>query len=179
MSKDLIQNGLSYLETLKRFLKTKGFNLDTIMHEMLHQIQAIYLTVDSDMLQLQVEKDSLLKFRWYQFWLVTLTITFHWSFSRSNSSDSNFFELVRIDFILDSQAKPHLIEVQQKIALSITTIDNRFSVSNQINMSPNLHSSRFSRSAKLYQKVLANSMQLLRICHPLSHRFSCYCRTES
>ena len=59
---------------------------------------------------------------------------------------SNFFEMVRFDFILDSKLNVYLLEV---------------------NMSPNLSSLHFARNKLLYEETLFGLLSLVGIAKPV------------
>ncbi|XP_003740971.1 tubulin polyglutamylase TTLL4 [Galendromus occidentalis] len=103
---------LSMKQSLNLHLRQKGLNPDKIWKQINEAVSSVYFEKIRD-----IEKVS-----------------------RKYFSTDPFFEMVRFDFLVDSQLNAHLLEA---------------------NMSPNLSSAHFKQNARLYEQVIYNLLSVL------------------
>lgn len=103
---------LSMKESLNLHLRQKGMNPDKIWKQINEAVTSVYFEKIRD-----IEKVS-----------------------KKYFSTAPFFEMVRFDFLVDSQLNVHLLEA---------------------NMSPNLSSAHFKQNARLYEQVIYNLLSVL------------------
>lgn len=106
------ERGFSMKDTFDTFLKNQGIDPSIVWNQINEIIQNIYLLKESNLQQSSV----------------------HYT------SSTNFFEMVRIDFVIDEDLNVYLMEA---------------------NMSPNLSSAHYPPNQLLYEQVLYNTLALV------------------
>ncbi|XP_022667354.1 tubulin polyglutamylase TTLL4-like [Varroa jacobsoni] len=109
----------SMKDSLNMHLRQSGLNPDKIWNQIREAVSSVYFEKQRD-----IEKAS-----------------------RRFLSTTPFFEMVRFDFLVDSQLNVHLLEA---------------------NMSPNLSSAHFKQNARLYEQVIYNMLSVTGISTPRS-----------